>query len=102
MIVLDVKRGLKRLRSVTLSQLAAELGEPSSVVEAALSFWESKGCVRRRPAVYGQCAPITCASCPLTSTCGGEVDSHADEYVEWIDDVARRRDRTPTASLPVR
>ena len=85
MIVLDVKRGLKRLRSATRSQLAAELGESPGAVEAALAYWESRGRVRRLAAVYAPCAPVACSSCPITATCGtAGADAPADEYLEWI------------------
>ena len=102
MIVREVKRALRRLHAATLSQLATELGASSSVVSAALAYWESRGRVRRLEAVYGQCSPIACSSCPIAPTCVADIDSPADEYIEWVGEAAPGDAVDTRAAVPVR
>jgi hypothetical protein len=84
MIVAAVKRELQERGRATVSQLAAELGEPRDLVASAVGMLVQRGRAHREPGATGShCGVSGCSRCPLSDACAVDLETRGaiDVYV---------------------
>ena len=67
MTLREVGSALERLGTATLTQLAAEIGQPPREVEVLLEFWERRGNARRCDLQATTACGTACRACPVGS-----------------------------------
>jgi len=77
-IVAAVKKEMQTRRQATISQLAAELGEPSERIADAMRLHMERGRVSRKTLLPDAGCDVTgCAHCPLVGACRVEESRNA-------------------------